>query len=124
MKKKILVVEDDKILSGVYRDILAREGFDVLVAKSGIECLQFVGAFSPDLILLDIMMPGMDGGEVLDALAEKEKTRVIPVLVLTSLISDKKPEQNIGGVAYLSKSNSVDMILAKIKDTLKHHGKV
>lgn len=119
MKKKILVVEDDKVLSGVYRDILVREGFEATIAKSGIECMQVVKTVMPDLILLDIMMPGMDGGEVIDALAEGEQTRDIPILVLTSLLSDKKPRQEIGGVEYLSKSSSVDMILSKVKEALK-----
>jgi len=84
-KKTILVVEDEPPMQLVLRDILTVEGYTVLEAKNGIEGLELALSAHPDLILLDILMPKMDGLEMLKKLREDEWGKKAPVIVLTNL---------------------------------------
>lgn len=84
-KKTILVVEDEAPMQLVLRDILTVEGYTVLEAKNGIEGLELALSAHPDLILLDILMPKMDGLEMLKKLREDEWGKKAPVIVLTNL---------------------------------------
>ncbi|OHA79474.1 MAG: hypothetical protein A2747_01065 [Candidatus Yonathbacteria bacterium RIFCSPHIGHO2_01_FULL_44_41] len=84
-KKIILVVEDEDPMQLVLRDILTVEGYVVLEAKNGIEGLEIAFREHPDLILLDILMPKMDGLEMLKKLREDEWGKKVPVIVLTNL---------------------------------------
>ena len=83
-KLKVLVVDDEQYLREFYQDLLTRQGFDVSTATNGKEALDLVASGQPNLILLDIMMPVMDGMEVLKNLWENNLTRKIPVIVLTN----------------------------------------
>jgi len=85
IKKIILVVEDEEPLRMVLRDVLTVEGYGVLEAKNGLEGLEAALREHPDLILLDILMPKMDGLEMLKKLREDEWGRKAPVIVLTNL---------------------------------------
>ena len=80
----VLVVDDDKHAIEILYRLLQREGFEVLRAQSGKEALAVVAAQDVDVILLDVMMPEMDGFEVCTALRHEERTRDIPVLLLTA----------------------------------------
>lgn len=84
-KKTILVVEDEAPMQLVLRDILTVEGYTVLEAKNGIEGLELALSAHPDLILLDILMPKMDGLEMLKKLRGDEWGKKAPVIVLTNL---------------------------------------
>ena len=84
-KKIILVVEDEEPMQLVLRDVLKVEGYTVLEAKNGIEGLELALKEHPDLILLDILMPKMDGLEMLKNLRADEWGRKVPVIVLTNL---------------------------------------
>jgi CheY-like chemotaxis protein len=81
---KILVVDDEEYLLEFYHEILTKRGYQVLTAANGQEALNQVTAQRPDLILLDIMMPLMDGNEVLRQLKDNPQTKDIPVIVLTN----------------------------------------
>ena len=81
-RSKILLAEDEEILRFLYREELQEEGFEVVTASNGIEALHQVEKAKPDLVILDIAMPGMDGIEALRRI--KEKRNGIPVIVYTS----------------------------------------
>lgn len=121
MAKKILLVEDDKVLAQMYQDKLARNGFDVVVAYTGGEALTRVKALHPDLILLDIMLPeGMNGFDVLRQLQMDQKLKIIPVIVLTNLDSEKKTAFELGAKDYIFKSEiSPDDVVKRVKKQLK-----
>jgi DNA-binding response OmpR family regulator len=81
---RVLVVDDDKHAVEILYRLLQKEGFDVLRAQSGREALAIVAAEKVDVILLDVMMPEMDGFQVCEALRKVERTRDIPVILLTA----------------------------------------
>jgi CheY-like chemotaxis protein len=89
-KKNILVVEDEAPLRDVLKSKLEEEGFSVSTAVNGVEGLMAVQKEKPDLILLDILMPIMDGVTMLKELRIYEENRNIPVIVLTNLFDEKK----------------------------------
>jgi CheY-like chemotaxis protein len=84
-KAKILCIEDDPDMIDYIRLILGKAGYSVIGADGGVEGLEAMRQEQPDLILLDLMMPGMDGAEVLQRKAEDDTIRHIPVIALTAL---------------------------------------
>lgn len=103
---KILLIEDDPLMVNLYRKIFARAGYVVEIAQRGGAGLEKAKEVLPDLILLDIMMPEMDGFEVLEKLKKDDKTKSIPVIALTNLAGeeDAKRALDLGAVAYVVKS--------------------
>ncbi len=124
-KKKILCIEDEQEMIDLIRLILSRRGFDVLGANGGKEGLEAIRKEHPDLILLDLMMPDMDGWEVYQRMKAEEASRNIPVIVVTAKAQsiDKVLGLHIAKVDdYIAKPfspqellNSVDNVLAKQK---------
>jgi DNA-binding response OmpR family regulator len=106
-QKKILVVEDDRFLRRACEASLRQRGFAVLVAVDGEEGLRVAQAEQPDLILLDMLMPRMDGLAMLRSLRDAEATRAIPVLILSnsSRQSDIDELRALGIADYLVKAN-------------------
>jgi len=106
MKTKVLLVEDDVELVKMYERIFALEGFELETAKDGDEGLEKARTAEPALILLDIMMPKLDGFQVLLRLKSKPETEGIPVIVLTNLsgVKDAQSALYIGALKYLVKS--------------------
>ena len=90
-KGKVLVVDDTRLNMEFMADCLYRAGYDVLKAYSGEEALEIVEVSCPDLILLDIILPGIDGFTVTERLKNSARTRIIPIVMVTSLdgIEDK-----------------------------------
>jgi len=103
---KVLIIEDDPLMIRLYQKVFKFEGYDVEVASNGEEGLQKVESFAPTLVLLDIMMPKMNGLEVLEKMKANEKTKKIPVVVLTNLAGQQDAETAIakGAVKYIVKS--------------------
>jgi CheY-like chemotaxis protein len=89
---KVLIVEDDPLISRMYQKIFTFEKFDVEVAANGEEALAKVVDFNPALILLDVMMPKMNGLLVLAKLKENAQTKKIPVVMLTNLAGQQDAE--------------------------------
>jgi len=83
MPKKIMVVDDEENLLELVKTLLEQEGFEVITASSGKECLEKLKKVKPDLILLDVMMPMMTGREVLEKIRENPKTKDLKVVFLT-----------------------------------------
>jgi two-component system phosphate regulon response regulator PhoB len=108
-KKKILLVEDDLALAQVYKSRLELEGFEVAHTKDGEDALKTAVEFKPDLVLLDVMMPKINGFDVLDILRNTPQTKDVHVIMLTALGQDKDMERAaaLGADEYLVKSQVV-----------------
>ena len=122
---KILLVDDDRLMVKMYQGKFEDDGYDVAVATNGEQGIEKTNEFKPDLILLDIMMPKVNGLEMLKRLKEKETTKKIPVILLTNVGSeeDAKHGLSLGAVAYLVKAHyDVKDIVKKVKEVL--HGYV
>jgi len=89
-ENKILIVDDDSMIARMYQERFSRDGFEVILAFNGEEGLEKAEKEKPDIILLDIMMPKMNGYEMLKILKEKEETASIPVIILSSLGADQE----------------------------------
>lgn len=88
MSQKILIIDDDIISQNMLRATLTKAGYSVIAASDGAEGIKKATEEPPDLIILDIMMPGMDGGDVAAALKNDSKMKDIPIIFLSSLIQD------------------------------------
>lgn len=120
MKKKILIIEDDTALSSVYFDMFQGSNYLLINATSGIEGLTLIESKKPDLIILDIMLPGgMNGFDVLEKIEANPNTKGIPVIILTNLDSEEKVAKIIGAQKYLVKANtSKSQIVKAVKECL------
>lgn len=119
---KILLVDDDPLLVRMYQKKLENDGYEVATADDGDLALKKVDEFNPDLILLDIMMPKVNGYEVLKKLKANTQTKNIPVIMLTNVgASDEDVEKGmeLGAVAYLVKAgNRPVAVVEKVKEIL------
>jgi CheY-like chemotaxis protein len=113
MSKKILVVEDEEGLRLLYEEELEAEGYEVLTARNGREAIQQLEQGKPDLIVLDIVMPVMDGMEALGRIVGKE--RKIPIILNTSYPGYRDDFMSWAADAYVTKSSD----LTQLKDTIK-----
>jgi DNA-binding response OmpR family regulator len=119
--KKILVVEDDRYLSGAYKVKLLKMGFEVQTAGDGEEALTVLKTFRPDLILLDLVMPVMDGFATLEQIKKNDELKSIPVLIATNLGQKEDIEKGLkmGAIDYLVKTDtSIDDFVSKIQGIL------
>ncbi len=119
---KVLVIDDDPFIAGIYTLTLAKEGFEVTLARDGFEGIKMAGQLRPDIILLDILMPGIDGFETLKRLKKDEALKNIPVVILTSLTQKEDVEQGmgLGAVSFLRKTQTLPAeCLTKIREVLK-----
>ncbi len=121
MKEKILIVEDEKDIIKMLRYNLEKEGFKVIDASDGEDAQDLALRQHPDLILLDLMLPGMDGLEVCKALKKESKTCSIPIIMLTakSQESDKVVGLELGADDYITKPFSPRELIARIKAVLR-----
>jgi len=119
----ILIVDDNSANLGVLSDALSQAGFEVRVAKSGKMALERVKYALPDLILLDVMMPEMDGFETCRRLQANPETTQIPVIFMTALsdTANKVEGFQIGAVDYITKPFQQEEVLARVKLHLKLH---
>jgi CheY-like chemotaxis protein len=118
---KILVVDDQPINVQLLKRKLEREGLTVMAAYNGLEALDLVAKDKPDLILLDVMMPDMDGIEVCQRLQSNEETRPIPVIFITARTSKegKLEGLGVGAVDYITKPIDLDETLARVQTQLR-----
>ncbi len=118
-KKKILIIEDEKPLAHALSLKLSHEGFDVVTTESGEEGLQFLAKEKFDLVLTDLIIPGVDGFKVLETIQEKKMK--IPVIVITNLNQeeDKKRVFDLGASSFFVKSNSpISEIVKNVKSQI------
>lgn len=121
MPSKILVVDDQPINVQLLKRKLEREGMQVVTAFSGREALDLVAADKPDLILLDVMMPDMDGIEVCQRLQADPETKIIPVIFITARTSKEGKIEGlgVGAVDYITKPIDLDETLARVQTQLR-----
>ena len=121
MKEKILIVEDEKDIVKMLDYNLKKEGFKTLTANDGEGALDLVNREHPDLMVLDLMLPGMDGLEVCKTLKNDNKTASTPVIMLTakSQESDKIVGLELGADDYITKPFSPRELIARIKAVLR-----
>lgn len=119
--KKILVVEDDKLLQQVYLDKLIKEGFVVLQAFTGNQGITMAYSYKPDLIILDVMLPGgMNGFDVLSQLRANQSFAHTPIIMLTDLKDEQKTAKVMGATGYIVKNESkMEDTISTIKTYLK-----
>ena len=120
-KKIILVIEDEEPLRRVLKDILTVEGYSIIETKDGVEGLEMALKEHPDLILLDIVMPKMNGLEMLKQLRTDEWGKTAPVIVLTNLSDneDVAKAMDIGAFEYFVKTDiKIDEVIAKIREKI------
>ena len=118
-KKKILLIEDDDTLAEVYRQRLELEGFEVTRSNNGEIALKDAVEFHPDLVLLDVMMPNLNGFDVLDILRNSPQTRNVHIIMLTALSQPKDAEKakQLGADDFLVKSQ---VVIGDVVQRIKH----
>jgi DNA-binding response OmpR family regulator len=124
MSKRVLVVDDEPPTVRMIQLALEREGMDVATAANGAECLLAVESDQPDLVILDVMMPVLDGFETLRVLREQEETKHLPVIMLTARREDRDVLRGwMSGVdLYLTKPFQMDELVTAASRILEVAG--
>ena len=119
-KGKILIVDDSTETIDIIRPVLEDEKYEVIVATSGEKAIRRAMQTAPDLILLDVVMPGIDGFETCLRLKAIKSTRDIPIIFMTALTAtrDKIKGFEAGGIDYVTKPMNIEEVLARIKTHL------
>ena len=118
---KVVVADDDRMLRKAAETMLRRQGYVVATASDGEEALQLIRSEQPDVIVLDLIMPKLQGFDVLQILKQDTLTSAIPVIVLSSLAQeqDKQEALNLGAIAYFNKSTlSLGELAKQVESTL------
>jgi DNA-binding response OmpR family regulator len=117
--KKVMIVEDDALLSQLLAAALKKENFEITIITNGLEVLKTAKEDNPSIILLDLILPGIDGFAVLKELKEDTKTSDIPVVIISNLdsVSDVKSTKVLGAEKYFLKADSnLDEIVKFVKN--------
>jgi len=119
-KRRILVVDDDAFVRKPLDFILRKEGFETTLACDGAECLESLDAARPDLIILDVMMPGRDGFEVCHAIKRESRFAAIPIILLSARWRERDRERGIGlGAAdFMQKPYSPSDLVRRVRELL------
>jgi DNA-binding response OmpR family regulator len=119
--KKILTIEDDSFLKNIESSKFTKSGFEVTTAMTKADIDQCLATSTPDIILLDMMLPDIDGFHVLQNLKANDKTKNIPVIVFSNLSSDEdvKKMTEAGAAAFMVKSNfTLDEVVEKVNSLI------
>jgi DNA-binding response OmpR family regulator len=122
MGKKILVIDDEPLVVEVLKIRLEMNDYEVITASDGVEGIESAIREKPDLIILDIIMPGLDGYQVCRKLKEDRKTKAIPVIMLTALGQSAEREKGYssGAYGYIFKPFDDEELLNSIEKALKY----
>jgi len=120
MRKKILVVDDNKHLLGLLRLNLKGEGYSIATAANGIDAIQKAVSLAPDLILLDLLLPGLDGFVVCETLRKHPVTASTPIIIMTGMSGQftRFAGFESGGTDFITKPVTPKALLSKIRDLL------
>ena len=121
MKKKLLVIDDQEELLELTRRVLQSRGYDVITLADGEEALHTIKKESPDLILMDMLMPGKDGAQICQEMKSDSSIRHIPVILTTGQMLDENEfsqEGLTGADDYLMKPFEIDELISKIENLL------
>jgi two-component system, cell cycle response regulator DivK len=121
---KILIVEDNEMNLDMLSRRLARKGYQVITAMDGAEGLQMANYEMPDLILMDMSLPGMDGWEATRHLKASPETNAIPVIALTAhaMVGDREKAMEAGCNDYDTKPVEIDRLISKMESLLNPYG--
>ena len=121
MPRKVLIVEDDKNIADLMRLYLEKESMDCQVANDGLVGLEKFQQFQPDLVMLDIMLPGMDGWSICRKIRESSK---VPIIMLTAKgeLEDKVNGLELGADDYITKPFEMKEVLARVHAVLRRYG--
>ena len=124
MSKRILVVDDEMYIVNILDFTLAGEGWEVVSANNGEDALRTLLKFEPDLVILDVMMPRMDGVEVCRAIKAREESASTPVIMLTAKDREKDKDDALeaGADLYLTKPFSPQRLVQEIRNLLNPQG--
>jgi len=119
-KKKILVIDDTELMVRLTTDILTKHGYEVVSANNGVDGIKMVASEKPDLVLLDVVMPGIDGFEVCKLLRKDESNNLIPIIMLTAQGNeeDKLVGLEIGADDYITKPFNPRELVSRVRNTL------
>jgi DNA-binding response OmpR family regulator len=118
---KIAIIEDDPVISQMYRMKFETDGFDVQLADNGKRGVALVEAYLPDIILLDVQMPEMDGAEALGIIRKADWGKNIPVIILTNMGEEESPKElrSLGIESYIVKASLTPrQVVQRVKDAL------
>ncbi len=120
MAKKILITEDSPTILEILKVVLAEEGYEVIAASDGQEALNLAKTEKPDLMVLDLMLPKIDGYKVCRMLKFDEKYKDIPIIMLTARTNetDEKLGKEVGADAYIKKPFEPEVVIDEIKKLL------
>lgn len=122
MKQRILIIEDENFIASMMTLILEKAGFSIEVATDGEEGLQKIEKTLPDLILLDLVLPGINGFELLEKLKKEERTKKIPVIIVSNLGTPDEIQKGLkaGANAFLIKTHTLPKdLVSKVKEVLQ-----
>jgi len=118
MGKRVLVIEDEPNISEALRFILRRDGWQVDVSADGAEAMGAMGSDPPDLLILDVMLPGLSGFDVLRKLRSADQTRDMPVLMLTAKgqSADRDEAERLGATRFMTKPFANADVIAAVRE--------
>lgn len=121
MSKRVVVVDDDKEIREIITFVLARNGFEVTSASNGQQLHAMLVQFIPDLIILDVMMPGEDGYQICNTLQSNPQTRHIPVIIMTAHAEDiyERISVDLGAAVHMTKPFHPFNLLEQVKVLLQ-----
>jgi len=120
---KIAIIEDDPVISQMYRMKFEADGFETQLALDGKQGVALVESFSPDLVLLDLQMPVMNGDEALAIIRKSTWGKTVPVIILTNVGIEESPKslKSLGVHSYIVKANLTPrQVVQQVKEALKH----
>ncbi len=123
LESRILVVEDDREIAELIKMLLSEQGHEVVLAATGEEALRIAREEPPDLIALDLLLPDLNGMEVLEALKRDEATAQIPVVIVSVLMEQERAKQ-LGAVAYINKPLDERALIETVERLLTHKGMI
>ena len=119
MAEKVLVVDDERQIRDLLNEFLTGEGYEVLLASNGEEAIELAETEYPDVILLDVKMPGFDGIEVCKRLKAEPKTQFIPVIMITGYVDNKMVAIEAGADDFVNKPIDLVELAVRVKSILR-----
>lgn len=119
MWEKVLVVDDESQIRDLLKEFLTNEAYEVILASNGKEAIELAEREHPDVILLDVMMPEIDGIEVCKRLKEEPKTQFIPIIVITGYVDNKIVAIEVGADDFVHKPVNLTELAFRVKSILR-----
>ncbi|MBW1982200.1 MAG: response regulator [Deltaproteobacteria bacterium] len=116
---KVLIVDDERAIRELFYSFFSAEGFQVILASEGLEALALAEKECPQVILLDVKMPGMSGIEVCHRLKANEKTSAIPIIIMTAYLNRTEEAMEAGAHDFISKPVNLEELAARVNSVIE-----